>query len=528
MHNDPIRERLLSPCCWAALRLSPRETAAGGAVLWSGAWKCAACGRAYPHVLGVACLSVLDADWMSALGESVARRKIVQRRLDGIRPDAAALERHEDQIASASGLMDALFKAILADMRIQPGTIVLDVGAGLGPTSAEFARRGARVVAAETELTDLFHISFEQTHPSNPESLDLCGERFYLYHPERYPKLFTRVTAPAQRLPFLNATFDIVFCRSALHHFQDLARGMREMLRVLKPGGILAACSEPARGKFDDEEQCLAQTVDKQHGFNERAPALSDYLRAMRGLADDVTVRFWPNPPRYAGGRLFRRIPYNFHRHLTPGEAARGIRLAKLAPFSGSVNITARRTLLAPPRPPRSRDIAPNLSIADLAGIAAPCSLRESFDNFSANTARLEAGLRAITARCAPPASAFVPALLRQCQLRSGWGETARENSGATFRRAHPFAIAPVRRAPDARMVEISAAIAPPNDSPEMKPCNGRLLLNGIEAGRFCVNGSDWRRLTFDIPDGCGEPIIDVEIGHDAPEGLPIRWIRTI
>ena len=41
----------------------------------------------------------------------------------------------------------------------------------------------------------------------------------------------------ASDLPFLDGTFDLVLCRSALHHFRDPAGTVREMARVCRPGG---------------------------------------------------------------------------------------------------------------------------------------------------------------------------------------------------------------------------------------------------------------------------------------------------
>lgn len=47
--------------------------------------------------------------------------------------------------------------------------------------------------------------------------------------------------APAQALPFPDATFDVVLCTLALHHLEegDRATAIAEMKRVLKPGGRL-------------------------------------------------------------------------------------------------------------------------------------------------------------------------------------------------------------------------------------------------------------------------------------------------
>ena len=45
--------------------------------------------------------------------------------------------------------------------------------------------------------------------------------------------------ADAHDLPFEDATFDIVTCRRAAHHFADIARALHEMKRVLKGNGRL-------------------------------------------------------------------------------------------------------------------------------------------------------------------------------------------------------------------------------------------------------------------------------------------------
>lgn len=45
----------------------------------------------------------------------------------------------------------------------------------------------------------------------------------------------------ASDLPFDDSSFDVVFCQQGLQYFPDRAKGMREMHRVLAPGGRLAA-----------------------------------------------------------------------------------------------------------------------------------------------------------------------------------------------------------------------------------------------------------------------------------------------
>ncbi len=70
----------------------------------------------------------------------------------------------------------------------------------------------------------------------------------------------------AARLPFLDASFDLVFCRAAVHHFVEPARQLREMARVCRPGGRVAVAdmislSADVRPAYDD----LHRRIDPSH-----------------------------------------------------------------------------------------------------------------------------------------------------------------------------------------------------------------------------------------------------------------------
>jgi ubiquinone/menaquinone biosynthesis C-methylase UbiE len=54
-------------------------------------------------------------------------------------------------------------------------------------------------------------------------------------------------TADAERLPFEDRAFDLVFGHAVLHHLPDLGGALCEFRRVLRPGGTLAFCGEPSR-----------------------------------------------------------------------------------------------------------------------------------------------------------------------------------------------------------------------------------------------------------------------------------------
>jgi ubiquinone/menaquinone biosynthesis C-methylase UbiE len=57
--------------------------------------------------------------------------------------------------------------------------------------------------------------------------------------------------ADAESLPFGDAQFDLVVGHAVLHHIPDVELAMREVLRVLKPGGRFVFCGEPTqRGDY--------------------------------------------------------------------------------------------------------------------------------------------------------------------------------------------------------------------------------------------------------------------------------------
>lgn len=60
---------------------------------------------------------------------------------------------------------------------------------------------------------------------------------------------------PAEHLPFEDGAFDVVASRYSAHHWRDVGMGLREISRVLKPGGVLvmmdtASPGEPVRDIF--------------------------------------------------------------------------------------------------------------------------------------------------------------------------------------------------------------------------------------------------------------------------------------
>jgi SAM-dependent methyltransferase len=99
------------------------------------------------------------------------------------------------------------------------GQRALDVGCGPGALTTELVGRlGADAVTA--------------VDPSEP---------FVAAARERHPGV-TVEQAPAEQLPFENEAFDAALAQLVVHFMADPARGLREMARVTRAQGVVAAC----------------------------------------------------------------------------------------------------------------------------------------------------------------------------------------------------------------------------------------------------------------------------------------------
>jgi SAM-dependent methyltransferase len=109
---------------------------------------------------------------------------------------------------------------LFADLAgIRPGQRALDVGCGPGALTAELARRvGEDAVSA--------------VDPSQP---------FAAAVRRRWPRADVRVAA-AEELPFGDNTFEVTVAQLAVHFMSRPVAGLREMARVTRPGGVVAAC----------------------------------------------------------------------------------------------------------------------------------------------------------------------------------------------------------------------------------------------------------------------------------------------
>ncbi|WP_312691665.1 methyltransferase domain-containing protein [Kosakonia sp.] len=80
----------------------------------------------------------------------------------------------------------------------------------------------------------------------------------------------TTVHGAAEKLPFTDAAFDVVISRYSAHHWHDVALALREVKRVLKPGGkfILMDIASPGRPVLDIWLQTIEVLRDPSHVRN--------------------------------------------------------------------------------------------------------------------------------------------------------------------------------------------------------------------------------------------------------------------
>lgn len=115
------------------------------------------------------------------------------------------------------------------------GSELLDIGCGAGHTSAYVAQHyGCKVTGVDISA----------------EALDRAKA---LHGREPYFERMSFALADANHVPYSDGHFDVVLCESVLFFINDKEAALKEMSRVLKPGGYLAL-----------NEICVSDTDEKR------------------------------------------------------------------------------------------------------------------------------------------------------------------------------------------------------------------------------------------------------------------------
>jgi SAM-dependent methyltransferase len=110
---------------------------------------------------------------------------------------------------------------------LQPGELILDMGAGAGRHAFESLRRGGRIIALDYSFDELRSVRDLFWAMGEAGEIGPGGGAL-------------AVRGDALRLPFADGTFDRIICSEVLEHIGDDAAAIAELTRVLKPGGTIA------------------------------------------------------------------------------------------------------------------------------------------------------------------------------------------------------------------------------------------------------------------------------------------------
>lgn len=123
----------------------------------------------------------------------------------------------------------SLYSVLLEKLSHIPFQSALDLGCGTG------------------EMLKL--ILQEDTHK------ELCGidlsEKMLAVAKSKLPEQVKLILGDSESLPFSDNTFDVVYCNDSFHHYPAPQNVLREVYRVLKPGGtfLMGDCWQPLVGR---------------------------------------------------------------------------------------------------------------------------------------------------------------------------------------------------------------------------------------------------------------------------------------
>ena len=158
---------------------------------------------------------------------------------------------------------DACDRIALRAFLPRSGGRLIEVGAGFGRLADEYA--GYREVVLLDASEALLEAARERLG-DDPRFMVIEGDAF--------------------RLPFPDASFDAAVCIRVIHHFEDPAPAIRELGRVVRPGGVLVL------------ESANKRNLKAVAAYWLRRQAWSPFARGSRRYAG---VRVIPSAPRWAG-----------------------------------------------------------------------------------------------------------------------------------------------------------------------------------------------------------------------------------
>ena len=226
--RDSMADILRCPRCHGDRTLGLTATARDEREVREGALTCRRCGTSFPVQEGIVDLLDRPPDFVRREAAGLERFAESMRNDGWDRERVRALPESELGYWIAQG---TAMRWLLEAVELQPGRRIVDVGSNTCWASNIFARRGLEVVALDIAKAEL---------------QGLRTAEYFLQDGDVY---FERLLSVMFDPALASESMDYVFCCEVLHHNDaaNLQRTMRELYRVLRPGGTLIVLNEPLR-----------------------------------------------------------------------------------------------------------------------------------------------------------------------------------------------------------------------------------------------------------------------------------------
>jgi len=173
-----------------------------------------------------------------------------------------------------------LARQIVNDYKITTG-ICLDVGAGAGRLGIELAK----LTSLKVYLLDI-----------NPQAITIASKNILS---SGIPSRVSAVQGSVQKLPFDNNSVNLIVSRGSIFFWKDKSQGIREIYRILKPGGIAFIGGGVGRYLSQKERRIFTQWREGELGEKGKWRELRspDYFRQLLKDADIINFKIILDPP---------------------------------------------------------------------------------------------------------------------------------------------------------------------------------------------------------------------------------------
>ena len=324
--NSLIKNNAVCPACWSRDLSWDDESSS----------HCLSCGSSYPVRNNIWFAIVPDNSWKPILQDTIALFMDFTYNRDA----ANALlgqkmqQSIEDYSEEHESIRDASFHDAWNCLSIKHDAHILEVGAGDLRVASDLCKKGYSIVALEPVPEFLERGKYDAGLP------------------------IAKVCSSASRLPFKSGTFDVVYSLATLHHVDDISSIVREMSRVLKPGGVLLAGVEPVSAIFRNIKRLRETTPEFSFdiGIHEQVPRFLSYVTAMKKAGiSEIQAHAFPEacrlPQRLSRFKAISAL-------LPQGRLNRGLKMYLRHCFThGDVSLVGNRSQkdISPP-PPVTKD----------------------------------------------------------------------------------------------------------------------------------------------------------------------------